>query len=51
MKPSNLSEINKAFTLQHGWENMPYEDSLIERRKLMAAKIKQAFEILKNNVQ
>ena len=33
--------------LPHGWENMPYEDFLIERRKLMAAKIKAAFEILK----
>lgn len=31
----------------HGWENMAYEDFLIERRKLMAAKIKAAFEILK----
>ena len=28
---------------------MPYEDFLVERRKLMAAKIKQAFEVLKNN--
>ena len=35
--------------LPHGWENMPYEDFLVERRKLMAAKIKQAFEVLKNN--
>lgn len=26
---------------------MPYEDFLIERRKLMAAKIKVAFEVLK----
>ena len=33
--------------LPHGWENMAYEDFLIERRKLMAAKIKAAFEILK----
>lgn len=36
--------------LPHGWEHMPYEDFLIERRKLMAAKIKAAFEILKSNV-
>ena len=33
--------------LPHGWENMVYEGFLIERRKLMAAKIKAAFEILK----
>ena len=32
-------------------ENMPYEDFLIERRKLMAAKIKAAFEQLKKNVE
>lgn len=38
----------------HSWHefikaimNMPYEDFLIERRKLMAAKIKVAFETLK----
>ncbi|WP_297967709.1 hypothetical protein [uncultured Anaerovibrio sp.] len=28
--------------LPHGWENMAYDAFLIERRKLMAAKIKQA---------
>lgn len=33
--------------LPHGWENMPYEDFLVERRKLMAARIKTAFETLK----
>lgn len=37
--------------LPHGWENMPYEDFLVERRKLMAAKIKQAFDLLKKNVE
>ena len=31
------------------FDNSWYEDFLIERRKLMASKIKQAFEILKNN--
>ena len=31
--------------------NMPYEDFLIERRKLMAEKIKAAFEQLKKNVE
>lgn len=40
-------EIENA--LPHGWENMKYEEFLIERRKLMAKKIKEAFEILKNN--
>ena len=37
--------------LPRGWENMPYEDFLIVRRKLMAAKIKAAFEILKRNAE
>ena len=36
--------------LPHGWENMAYEDFLEARRKLMAAKIKAAFEILKKNL-
>ena len=36
--------------LPHGWENMEYEVFLVERRKLMAAKIKAAFEKLKKNV-
>ena len=36
--------------LPHGWEKMSYEVFLIERRKLMALKIKQAFVILKNNI-
>lgn len=36
--------------LPHGWENMGYEQFLVERRKLMAAKIKQAFEVLKRNI-
>jgi hypothetical protein len=37
--------------LPHGWENMQYEEFLIERRKLMSAKIKAAFDILIQNVQ
>ena len=44
-----IQKMEEENALPHGWENMPYEDFLIERRKLMAAKIKQAFEILKNN--
>lgn len=37
--------------LPHGWERMPYEDFLVERRKLMSMKIKQAFEKLIKNVE
>lgn len=42
--------IEKENALPHGWEKMTYEDFLVERRKLMAAKIKSAFEALKKNV-
>ena len=41
-------EIENA--LPHGWENMDYEVFLVERRKLMASKIKEAFEKLKGNI-
>lgn len=37
--------------LPHGWEYMAYEVFLEERRKLMAKKIKAAFEQLKKNVE
>lgn len=36
--------------LPHAWETMQYETFIVERRKLMAAKIKAAYEILKHNV-
>ena len=42
-------EIENA--LPHGWENMDYEVFLVERRKLMALKIKEAFEKLKSNIE
>ena len=44
-----IQRMEEENALPHGWENRPYEDFLVERRKLMAAKIKQAFEVLKNN--
>lgn len=47
--PEEIQRMEEENALPHGWENMSYEDFLIERRKLMATKIKQAFEILKNN--
>lgn len=47
--PEEIQRMEEENALPHGWENMSYEDFLIERRKLMAAKIKHAFEILKNN--
>lgn len=47
----DILKMEDENALPHGWEKMNYEDFLVMRRKLMAAKIKQAFEILKNNVQ
>lgn len=44
-----ILRMEEENALPHGWENMPYEDFLVERRKLMAAKIKQAFDLLKKN--
>ncbi len=46
-----ILRMEKENALPHGWENMDYDEFLIERRKLMAAKIKQAYEILKGNAQ
>lgn len=41
-------EVENA--LPHGWEQMDYEVFLIERRKLMSATIKKAYEKLRNNI-
>lgn len=46
-----ILRMEEENALPHGWENMDYEDFLTERRKLMAAKIKAAFEQLKKNVE
>lgn len=46
-----ILRMEEENALPHGWENMPYEDFLVERRKLMAVKIKQAFDLLKKNVE
>lgn len=43
--------MEKENVLPHCWEKMSYEDFLAERRRLMAEKIKDAFEVLKNNVK
>ena len=51
MSEEEILRMEKENALPRGWENMAYEDFLVERRKLMAARIKQAFEILKSHVQ
>lgn len=47
--PEQIEVMEKENALPHGWETMPYETFLLERRKLMAAKIKEAFAILREN--
>lgn len=46
-----IRRMEEENALPHGWEDMTYEDFLEERRKLMAAKIKAAYEQLKKNVE
>ncbi|MDD7401984.1 MAG: DUF262 domain-containing protein [Eubacteriales bacterium] len=49
--PDEILSMEEENALPHGWEHMDYEQFLEERRKLMAAKIKSAFEQLKKNIQ
>lgn len=48
--PEQIRAMEDENALPHGWQTMAYEDFLVERRKLMAARIKEAFDILKSNV-
>jgi len=50
MSKEKIAVLEDENALPHGWENMAYEDFLVERRKLIAAKIKAAFEVLKGNI-
>lgn len=50
MSAEDILKMEDENALPHGWEKMEYEDFLIERRKLMAKKIKAAFDILVKNV-
>ena len=47
----SIRQMEEDNALPHGWEKMDYEVFLVERRKLMAAKIREAVEILKKNAQ
>lgn len=46
-----ICKMEEENALPHGWENMNYEDFLAKRRKLMAARIKEAFDQLKKNAE
>lgn len=45
-----ILQMEQENALPHGWDSMTYEDFLLNRRKLMAVKIKEAFERLRKNV-
>lgn len=51
MEDEEIIKMEKENALPHGWESMKYEDFLVKRRKLMAAKIKEAYDTLKKNVK
>lgn len=46
----DILRMEEENALPHGWEHMDYEEFLVERRKLMSAKIKTAYEKLKGNI-
>lgn len=48
---ADILQMEQENALPHGWEKMPYESFLEERRKLMADIIRQGFEVLKKNVE
>lgn len=48
---ATVLQMEEENALPHGWEKMDYEEFLVQRRKLMAARIKQAFEQLRSNVE
>jgi hypothetical protein len=50
MSTDQIRSMEEENALPHGWENMNYEDFLVERRKLMSVKIKTAFETLKKSI-
>lgn len=43
MTDDEIAKMEEENALPHGWEKMTYEDFLLNRRKLMAAKIKAGF--------
>ena len=45
-----ILKMEEENALPHGWEKMDYETFLVERRKLMAKKIKEAVDVLKSNI-
>lgn len=51
MADEAIVHMEEENALPHNWKDMSYENFLVERRKLMSAKIKAAFEQLQQNVE
>ena len=51
MTPEEITRMEDENALPHGWEKMNYDEFLVQRRKLMAAIIKQAFELLREKAK
>ncbi|MBR0149975.1 MAG: DUF262 domain-containing protein [Synergistaceae bacterium] len=51
MTPEAISCMEDENALPHGWQDMSYDDFLLERRKLMAGIIKRAFVVLKGKAE
>ena len=47
MTSEEILQMESENALPHGWENMHYDEFLLQRRRLMAAIIKKAFYVLK----
>lgn len=48
--PEEIQKMEDENALPHGWEQMDFDNFLIERRQLMAMKIKETYESLEKNV-
>ena len=51
MSTEDISRMEEENALPHGWESMSYDEFLMQRRKLMAAIIRQAFETLRSRAE
>ena len=49
MSAEDISRMEEENALPHGWENMTYDEFLLQRRKLMAQIIRKAFLVLRKN--
>ena len=51
MSDEEILQMEAENALPHSWQNMSYEDFLLQRRKLMAQIIKQGYSVLKAQIK